>query len=1171
MLKKSANPALTDGNDAYSLAGAQFDIYSNALCQGEPAYTLITAEDGTTDVIEGLAPGSHWFVKETKAPQGFLPTDEVFEAVIEPGSVAVTTVTVVDDYESGSLLIRKKSADPALTQGNSSYSLEGAIFDIYDNETCQGDPAYTLTTHEDGSTDVLNNLPLGTQWWVKERVAPAGYQLSVETFHAAISETDSVVVNMEEQPITGSFSIKKISANPELTENNEAYSLEGAVFGVWPNRECSGAPTYQATTKADGTTDAIEGLPLGTQWYVKEISAPAGYQVSSAVENITIVEGPSAPVVFPDAPVWAPAQVSLVKKDDASYGNSGQATLEGAVYRFSFYAGKNQAEGEATATWDITTDANGVASLEKVEIPWAIDGQAVLPLGALTVREVTAPVGYLRSDQVFESALVYNAETQSAQWSGALADKNMVDSNGQLIAFETQKRFGISVFKKIQGVENEISPAGIQFQIIDAATGLIVETLTIDASGYAATSNRALPCGVYEVREVEATVPAGIQPYSKTSGTGDNLIATVEALDGDQFPLFQVVETGCVDYTEDTPKGMKKDRETGRPVANTQFTLYSFTGDIVFEDGALMSDLSAVQPSDSAWEEVGIALSDKHGKFDFGLQPYGYYMMAETAPEWHYLNASESAFDDQSENPLETARMFIIDKNHPCEVQVWEDTAIVLECTVDKSTIDVTSVGLVSKTSSDADDPVSNVGVEEYRYDVAFDSGNTNTYADEYWVIDELNMAAAPYDLRLTTIVTPLVENDALPTVTMLIRTNKSAGEVWNPVVETEVHEGTLCDGSSRFDGTGWRLVATVASNAAATFLVDDLGLTEGEYLTGLCLYYGAVEKDFATVAPLSYLVKASHELLEGVVIPNMATSHITRNWAHRQGSVNGLSDDDEDSVETRVLGTFEQQFDKDIPQLFQGRIGTWRPSLPSTGDGMMVVALLALMAMVASAVGSAVVRRKMQECAACGAQGGNEMKFGTAKMIGLMAVAMIFVLTLAGCSCSSQQVAASSFSASASAATSISAQGVSSTDASGSASVGENGASADQQGDVSSQVPAGNKEEASSSGPAPASSPNPAPNPAPPAHEHTWAWVSNMVTVVDQDAWDEPVYEWVDWCPTCGCQVPYTHSEDMALKGDYRHPLTERQVVTHSIHHDAVTHQEDQGAYQCSGCGAWQ
>lgn len=136
--------------------------------------------------------------------------------------------------------------------------------------------------------------------------------------------------------------------------------------------------------------------------------------------------------------------------------------------------------------------------------------------------------------------------------------------------------------------------------------------------------------------------------------------------------------------------------------------------------------------------------------------------------------------------------------------------------------------------------------------------------------------------------------------------------------------------------------------------------------------------------------------------------------------------------------------------------------------------------------------------------------------------------------------------------------------------------------GSSSGSSNAGSSSSSSSSGNTSSSSPG---GSSKPAHEHDWQpvtdkqWVSNMVTVTDKAAWDEPVYESVHECK-CGetfssNSEAAAHTEQYAIQGIGGHSsrVVKKQVDT--IHHEAETHQEDQGhyetvttGYKCS-CGA--
>ena len=769
------------------------------------------------------------------------------------------------------------------------------------------------------------------------------------------------------------FKLTKASSAPAMTEGNPLYSFEGTEYGLYFYRADAVAmrePDYRIRVNADGSSDVIEGLVPDDRWYVRELKAGRGYRLDPGIYPVAIKGTGITEFTAVDEPIDDPEGVLLHKVNAAGETvRTGDGTLAGAKYAFDYYAGYYYSESELPSTptrhWVLQTNNRGYVGLTNVtssDYSYVIDagegfyydaeGYATCPLGTIAVREVSAPNGFEKSDEVFISRYVQDPSMPlGGRWEGA---SSVNQGNLGMTAEEQPKLYGISLFKTVQGVENEISPEGIQFEIALQSTGEVYEVLTIGADGTASTEKDALPWGVYEVREVAETVPEGIQPYRATSNGGTDVVAVVDFTQDDMAPL-NIAPVMCVDYPTASIGLDKRDADTLEPISNVEFTLYRYTGDMGMDEGAIAADPAELDPHGAYWERIGALRTDAHGVATFANLNFGIYMMAETEAEYRYLTLSESLAGGLDADPLDTARLVKVDKNTPAEVQLWEDEAIRIECTVDKSTIQVTSAGFEYDTSSEGGQHVSNVGVEEYRYDVDFSNGATNTYADEFWMVDQLNMVESPYDLRVTTMVLPAVVHDAVPTVQLLIKTNGTAGSSWAPVVETGSHRGTLCDGSSRFEGAGWRYVGTYDSGSAVTIDVASM-LAEGEYLTGVCLYYGAVEQGFCTVSSLSYMVQATHSLVGGMVIPNTAESHITRNWAVRQGSTGGLRDDAIDSVQTTVIATFVQHFDKFIHGFEGGSLGSW---MPQTGDNWGGVAFALVGLMISSGVVLVLSRRR--------------------------------------------------------------------------------------------------------------------------------------------------------------------------------------------------------------------
>lgn len=109
--------------------------------------------------------------------------------------------------------------------------------------------------------------------------------------------------------------------------------------------------------------------------------------------------------------------------------------------------------------------------------------------------------------------------------------------------------------------------------------------------------------------------------------------------------------------------------------------------------------------------------------------------------------------------------------------------------------------------------------------------------------------------------------------------------------------------------------------------------------------------------------------------------------------------------------------------------------------------------------------------------------------------------------------------------------------------------------------------------------------SPSQPEHQHSWTaqteqrWVPDNVWVVDQAAWDEPIYSEQVVC-ACGAIFDTTTEWSEHVKsfgwGNSGHSYSVMDVQTGSIHHEEVGHWEDRGHYEtvttgyvCSGCGA--
>ena len=208
----------------------------------------------------------------------------------------------------------------------------------------------------------------------------------------------------------GNATLKKSSSNTSITKGNINYSIAGATYGVYSDKDCN-KQLATLTTDENGSTEIAE-VKAGTV-YIKELSAPLGYKVDDTVYSLKVEVGKTATLKVSDTPKVTDMLIRLLKIDmETQKGNpQGNASLEGAEFTWKYYDGyynKNNLPATATRTWVTKTiaekDSDGtihyvtkLADAYKVsgDSFYMQDGKNVLPLGTLTVEETKSPSGYL--------------------------------------------------------------------------------------------------------------------------------------------------------------------------------------------------------------------------------------------------------------------------------------------------------------------------------------------------------------------------------------------------------------------------------------------------------------------------------------------------------------------------------------------------------------------------------------------------------------------------------------------------------------------------------------------------------------------------------------------------------------------------------------------------------
>lgn len=430
----------------------------------------------------------------------------------------------------------------------------------------------------------------------------------------------------------GSLSLRKLSANPALTDGNPCYSLEGAVYGIYGEEECLNQ-VAELTIHSDGASDSVT-LDAGTYW-IKELTAPLGFSLSEEVQSVTLSSGEEKQITLEDIPGYAPGELHIRKldADTREAVPEGNASLEGAEFTVTYYGGyfaSAEAARQAAAdgstpsrSWVLQTRQAGeeyIASLEEAcfvsgDSFFLMNGAAVMPLGTYTVQETKAPTGYTL-DGYLKSA---------ADGSAVAADSGIylmqvtgdgglsIEGANECIALDHPLRGGVEI-RKLDletGSTHALGAAvleGAVFALINRSDNAVwadadrdgvrevyqpgetILTMTTDENGYAATEEQLLPYGRYEIKEVQA--PEGYTDQGVVSRefeiTQEDELVSLTASD---FAILNQVGRGDFDLR-------KIDADTQKEMANVQFRI---TSDTTGESHVFTTDENGYYSSESSW------------------------------------------------------------------------------------------------------------------------------------------------------------------------------------------------------------------------------------------------------------------------------------------------------------------------------------------------------------------------------------------------------------------------------------------------------------------------------------------------------------------------------------------------------------------------------------------
>ena len=501
LTKISADVSITQGNSAYSLAGATYNVYKGTSGTGDVVATFTTDSAGHATLSTPLEDGTYSVKEASPPPKGYKLDTKVYTFTING---ADTSLSVED--EPGTLTLRLKKEDSqtgSTPQGNA--SLAGAVYQV---SYQKGGQTVTeeLTSDSSGTLGTIEGIPFGTVT-VKELSAPDGYRLDTEVHTYTVDGSQLIgdvfeleVDDLAEEVQRGGLTIQKLDSETGTTPQGDA-SLEGIQFEI-VNQSTNpvvvngttaipGQVAMTITTDSSGVASTGENaLPYG-EYTVREVSTNDS-MLQTFTEEIPVTISEDGQVLTYEAENEVVRGGIDITKEDSQTGSTPQGNASFAGIDFEvinrstnpvMVDGQTYAVGEVVMT--VTTNESGIAST----------GSDVLPYGTYEVRESATN------------------ESMLLTWTGETV---IVRQNGHSVAItavDDVERGGLSVEKQdsVTGStpQGDANFEGITFEIINNSQnpvivnsekynpGEVVLTLTTDESGRAATADDALPYAVH--------------------------------------------------------------------------------------------------------------------------------------------------------------------------------------------------------------------------------------------------------------------------------------------------------------------------------------------------------------------------------------------------------------------------------------------------------------------------------------------------------------------------------------------------------------------------------------------------------------------------------------------------------------------------------------------------